>query len=35
MELMNEPQKISIRFFDDLEVRTLWDEKTLSAGFRC
>ena len=23
---MNEPQKISIRFFDDREVRALWDE---------
>ena len=24
---MNEPQKISIRFFDDREVRALWDEQ--------
>jgi len=31
---MKEQQKISIRFFDDREVRTLWDEQNPSGGFR-
>ena len=27
--------KISIRFFDDREVRAIWDEKTTNGGFQC
>ncbi len=30
---MSEPQKISIRFFDDREVRALWDEKNAKWWF--
>ena len=30
---MNEPQKISIRFFDDREVRALWDEQNAKWWF--
>lgn len=26
-------EKISIRFFDDREVRAIWDEKTQNGGF--
>lgn len=30
---MNEQQKISIRFFDDREVRALWDEQNAKWWF--
>ena len=30
---MNEQQKISIRFFDDCEVRALWDEQNAKWWF--
>ena len=30
---MSEPQKISIRFFDDREVRALWDERNAKWWF--